>query len=102
MGVDMLKKIYSKEGNTCEVTFILPKEVNANTVYLCGDFNNWDNTANPMKYSDKDGFITTIILNVGKSYRFRYFIDESRWENDWQADSYCPNEFGGEDSVVEL
>jgi 1,4-alpha-glucan branching enzyme len=102
MGNIMLKKKYSKEGNICEVTFIFPKEVKAKTVSLCGEFNNWDKTANPMEYSDNNGFITTIALKIGKSYRFRYYLDDSRWENDWQADSYCQNEFGVDDSIVEL
>jgi 1,4-alpha-glucan branching enzyme len=98
----MLNKKYSRDSNTCEVTFILPKAVNAQKVFLCGEFNDWNKTANQMNYSDELGFSLTIELRRGKSYRFRYFLDESRWENDWQADSYLPNEFGGEDSVVEL
>lgn len=97
----MLKKKYSKE-NTCDVTFVLSPKVNAKSIFLCGDFNEWDKTATPMKYSKQNGFSVTIKLNVGKSYRFRYYLDGATWENDWQADSYCPNEFGGEDSVVEL
>jgi len=49
----------------------------------------------------KDGsFSTTLSLTPGNSYRFRYLLDEERWENDWDADLYLPNEFGSEDSVV--
>jgi len=33
---------------------------------------------------------------------FRYLVDGERWENDWAADAYVPNPFGGEDSVVEV
>jgi hypothetical protein len=33
-------------------------------------------------------------------YKFRYLIDDSRWENDWNADRYIPNSFGSEDSLV--
>ena len=97
----MLKKKYLKD-NTCEVIFILSSEANAETAFLCGDFNGWDKTATPMNYSEQDGFSVAIKLSIGKSYRFRYYLDETRWENDWQADSYLPNEFGSEDSVVEL
>ena len=38
----------------------------------------------------------------GRSYRFRYYLGGGRWENDWDADSYVDNEFGGADSVVTL
>ena len=98
----MLKKKYSNDNNTCNVTFILQKEVNAKTVFLCGEFNEWDKTATPMSYSEDNGFSITIKLNIGKSYRFRYCLNGTSWENDWQADSYCPNEYGSEDSIVEL
>jgi len=27
-------------------------------------------------------------------------IDDERWENDWAADDYVPNGFGGDNSVV--
>jgi hypothetical protein len=29
-------------------------------------------------------------------------VDDSRWENDWDADNYLPNEFGTEDSIIEV
>ena len=41
-------------------------------------------------------------LAAGRRWRFRYLLDGARWENDWAADDYVANEFGGEDSVVEL
>jgi len=97
----MLKKKYSKE-NTCDVTFILSPKVNAKSAFLCLDFNEWDKNAIRMNYSEQEGFSVTIKLNFGKSYRYRYYLDETKWENDWQANSYYPNEYGSEDSVVEL
>jgi hypothetical protein len=39
---------------------------------------------------------------TGHPYRFRYLLDESRWENDWKADRYEPNPFGSDDSIVDL
>jgi hypothetical protein len=49
----------------------------------------------------KDGtFSVTVKLEPGRAYRFRYLIDGTRWENDWRADRYEPNSFGGDDSVV--
>jgi hypothetical protein len=29
-------------------------------------------------------------------------IEGERWENDWEADAYTPNEYGKDDSVVEV
>ena len=95
-----MKKTYAKNGKTCRVTFDLPAEVEAESVYLCGEFNDWDKNQYQLKARKKGNFSITITLEAGKEYRFRYWIDGERWENDWDADRYVPNEFGTEDSVV--
>ncbi len=98
----MLNKTLNKRGKTCRVTFTVPAEVGAQTVHLCGEFNGWDRTSHPLKRRRDGRFSTTITLETGRSYRFRYLLDGERWENDWQADAYVPNEYGSEDSVVQL
>ena len=95
-----MKKTYSKTGTSCRVTFDLPAEAEANSVALCGDFNEWDKTSHVLKKRKKGNFSITISLDAGKEYRFRYWVDDERWENDWAADKYLPNDFGTEDSVV--
>ncbi len=98
----MLMKSYSKTGTVCRVTFKLPAEVEADTAVLVGEFNDWDAEANPMKKLKDGSFSATISLPAGQSYRFRYFLDGERWENDWEADAYVPNEHGADDSLVEV
>ena len=98
----MPKKEYTKTGRSCRVTFILPTEINAQKAYLCGDFNDWDKASHPMKRRKDDGFHLTISLKPGQQYRYRFFLDGERWENDWAAEAYLPNEYGGEDSVVTI
>jgi 1,4-alpha-glucan branching enzyme len=98
----MLKKAYSKTGRSCRITFELPPEVDAETAYLCGEFNEWDQTAQPMKRHRDGKFSLTISLKPGQEYRVRYLLDDERWENDWNADAYRPNTFGSEDSVVKV
>ena len=97
-----IKKIYLKSRNACKVTFKMLKEAvpDANQVCLVGDFNEWDILANPMKRLKKGDFTTQIELQPGRDYQFRYHIDNSRWENDWQADKYVPNPFGDSDNSV--
>jgi len=41
-------------------------------------------------------------LDAGRAHRFRYLLDGQRWDNDWVADAYVRNDFGGDDSVVDL
>ena len=98
----MLKKSFSKDGKKCRVTFELPVEAGAGTAVLCGEFNDWDKEANPMKKLKNGAFSVGLTLEVGKEYRFRYWLDSSRWENDWEADAYKPNQFGTDDSIVVL
>jgi 1,4-alpha-glucan branching enzyme len=82
-------------------TFRLPHAVLADRVCVVGEFNDWSLTANPME-RDGDEFVARIALSPGRVYRFRYLLDGERWENDWSADAYVPNEFGGDDSVIDL
>ena len=95
-----LKKHYGK--NNCSVTFSLPKEAfgAANEVHLVGDFNEWDHTATPMTKNENGEFVVTLTLEPNSDYQFRYLIDGERWENDWNADRYEPNQYGVQNSVV--
>lgn len=99
-----VKKQYLKTGNVCNVTFKLPQEAapDAAVVTVVGEFNNWSLSDTPMKKLKNGSFKATIKLPCGNEYKFRYLIDSSRWENDWCADEYMPNAFGGEDSVIRI
>src|SRR5438270_9617802 len=89
-------------GGSVEVTFEVDPAVNAQRANLCGDFNDWNNDAHPMQRRDDGGFTVTLQLEPGRSYRFRYLLDGERWENDWAADDYVRNEYGGDDWLVDL
>ena len=97
-----LKKQYLKSRPTCKVSFRVPAAiVGAGTaVALAGEFNDWNPSVDQMKRLKSGDFTLTKELETGKQYRFRYLIDEGRWENDPHADSYIPNPFGSDDSVI--
>ena len=98
----MLRKSYLGNGKTCRVTFTVPRDVGARRAQLCGEFNDWDVASHPLK-GRKDGRLSTSLsLRTGRSYRFRYLLDGSRWMNDGEADDHVPNPFGSEDSVVRI
>lgn len=96
----MLKKSYSKTGKICRVTFKCNNEEQADSAVLAGEFNGWSLDENPMKKLKDGSFSATISLPPGYSYRFRYVLDGGVWINDDAADSYAPNEYGEENSVV--
>ncbi len=98
----MLKKSYHKGGDKCRVWFYLPADVKAETAFLVGDFNGWNQNADPMKQKKDGTFYTSLTLDAGNAYEYRYFLDGERWENDWEADYYAPNDLGTENSVVQV
>jgi 1,4-alpha-glucan branching enzyme len=102
MNDQQIKKTYLKSRNACKVTFRVSKEAvpDAHQVCVAGDFNEWNILANPMKRLKNGDFTTQIELPPGRDYQFRYHIDDTRWENDWQADKYVPNPFGDSDNSV--
>ena len=98
-----IKKEFLKGKNVCRVTFRLPKVVapDAKSVCIVGDFNNWDAYTNPMEKLKGGDYTIKLNLEPGKEYQFRYLIDESEWENDWNADKYVKSPYGRfENSVV--
>jgi len=99
-----LVKKYLKQGAVCSVTFVLPKAAapEARSVAILGEFNNWNADAHPLARRAEGDFAVTLDLEAGRAYRFRYVIDGWKFENDWFADRYEPNPYGGEDSVVDV
>ena len=98
-----LKKQYLKKNGQCKVTFRLPKAAapEAKTVHIVGEFNNWSTVATPMEQLKSGEFKVVVDLAPGRDYQFRYLIDQTLWENDWDADQYVKSEFGDcENSVV--
>lgn len=95
----MLSKKFLKSQSVCQVTFELPEEIEAKQVCLVGDFNNWDDTANPMR-KVKGVWKTTLKLEQGQEYQYRYFVNGDEWYNDHGADKYVPNNLDGDNSVV--
>jgi hypothetical protein len=85
-----------------DVTFRVPAAVGAHSAHVCGEFNDWSTTADPMNRLDDGGFELVRAVPVGRRWRFRYLLDGNRWENDWAADDYMSNAFGDHDSVVDL
>ena len=85
---------------TAAVVFVLPAAIDAEKVALCGEFNDWSTDATLLERDADGAWHTTLALEPGHSYRYRYLINGEQWENSWQADAYVPNPHGTEDSVV--
>ncbi|THB69642.1 MAG: glycoside hydrolase [Desulfovibrio sp.] len=99
-----LKKQFLKN-DMCKVTFRIPPEAapQAKEVTVVGEFNNWDQSSEPMRRLKSGEFTTTVKMDSGREYQFRYLVDGMEWINDWEADRYEYSSFGNcENSVVSV
>jgi hypothetical protein len=84
------------------VTFTFPDWVIADTVALCGEFNDWSEEQHPLTHVDGGCWETVVELDANRSYRYRFIIDGDRWRNDWAPDAFVTNVYGSQDSVIEV
>jgi 1,4-alpha-glucan branching enzyme len=89
-------------GKRFQVTFTVPPIPGVETLHLCGEFNGWSETATPMRREGDGSWSAVLALDGGKSYMFRYRDEHGAWHNDRAADAYVPNQFGSENSVLDL
>lgn len=97
------KAATKKAATTTKITFTLPKEAvqTAKSVAIVGEFNNWDILNGVELKKQKDGsFSTTLELEAGKEYQYRFLINGEVWENAWDAPKYVETPFGTFNSVV--
>jgi len=95
-----LEKRPSAQAGTVTVVFRVPPEAAATSAALLGEFSDWSPVA--MDSSADGGYEAAVDLRSGSTYRFRYLLDGERWVNDWAADGYVANDYGSDDSVVDL
>ena len=91
------------KGNATSVTFTLPADAAATSACVVGSFNDWSDSATPMKLDAKKGVWTSkaVQLKAGR-HSFRYLVDGETWHNDDAADATEATPFGSENSVIEL
>ena len=96
----MIRKQLSPVAGCIRVNFELPSCIWADRISVVGDFNQWDQFANPLK-QDRDGVWRTVLdLQSGKRFAFRYLID-GNWQSDSNADGFISTQPGLESSIVD-
>lgn len=96
----MNKSYLKTKKGIVKITFELPSDVSAQQAVVVGEFNNWDPSATPMKRKKDGSFSAALNLESGKEYRYKFYLDDSRWENDPNPDRLVPNIFGTQDSLI--
>lgn len=72
----------------------------AETVYLCGSFNNWSENADPMQKHGDGTWKKTKMLSEGK-YEYKFLVDGDLTLHPESHDT-TPNEWGTENNVLRL
>ncbi|MCK0526286.1 MULTISPECIES: hypothetical protein [unclassified Anaerobiospirillum] len=100
-----ISKRLTKDGKKVTITFYIKKEatLGAQKIYLICEHNGWEPVAmKPMKNGTFCGSISVLTgLQPSYQYRFKYVMPDGQeqFDNDWDAESYAPNPYGGENSV---
>ena len=100
-----IRKQFLKSRPVCKVTFKIPEQIGngANHASVVGEFNDWSTSATPMKRLKNGVFSVTMDLATGRSYQFRYLLEQTHWANDPEADDDMPTPFGdSRNSVIHL
>jgi 1,4-alpha-glucan branching enzyme len=79
------------------LTYDMP---DAQSVSVAGDFCDWQTDRCHLKKDKKGLWTTTITLPPGR-YEYRFVVD-GEWVNDPKCDDRTPNEFGGENCVLQV
>lgn len=89
-----------------QITFLLPPEAlgQATEALLLGDFNNWNPEEATKLTVQADGTLRAdVLLEPGKTYEYRYLLNDGRWINDWKAQGYVYKpELNVENSVITI
>jgi 1,4-alpha-glucan branching enzyme len=94
----VVKKRFFKTKDECEVEFVLAT-AQAREVALVCEANGWEPIE--MKKNRKGTFRTRLRLPKEQQFQFRYLVDGEAWINDETADAYRPNQFGGENGILD-
>ena len=86
--------------NTKEGVLFLYENKNAESVFLVGSMNNWDQTMTPME-KDKNGIWRVILKLEPSKYSYKFFVD-GNWYFDQENPNFEDDGFGGSNSIIEI
>ena len=94
------KKVAVKKVATKNVVFTVHAE-KGKTVYLAGEFNNWNPTAKKMAYIAKNGLYSATVKLAPGSYQYKFVIDGT-WCADPENVNAVANDQGTFNSVIDV
>jgi 1,4-alpha-glucan branching enzyme len=93
----MEENVMKKGTKRIEFNIIAPQ---AETVCLCGSFNNWSEISDPMK-KHADGTWKKVKMLSGGTYEYKFLVD-GEWTLHPECHDTTPNEWGTENNVLRV
>jgi len=90
------KKINVKKIET-EFSLVAPQ---AGSVFLSGDFNQWNTSSHPLKKGKDGQWKLSLSLNAGQ-YQYRFLVD-GEWQNDPGNPTCVANPFGTSNCLISV
>ena len=94
----MIKSSKDKAG--VKLTFTLSLQDTPQPVSVCGDFNDWNPLAHPLKKRANGTRSAAVVVPTGGTYAFKYLAEGGTWFNDVGADRHTTNEYGEVNSLI--
>jgi 1,4-alpha-glucan branching enzyme len=82
----------TKKNSTLIKTEFSVSASQAKSVFVAGDFNEWNLSLHPLKKNKQGVWKTSLALGPGQ-YEYRFFVD-GEWQNDPNCSSFVENPFG--------
>ena len=73
---------------------------NAQSVYIAGDFNEWNTTKTPLS-KDENGIWKTVLKLAPGKYQYKFVVD-GNWLFDQDNPNLADDGYGGSNSIVEI
>ena len=101
----MIRTEPGQSADEVKVTFVLtePFELDGDrSISVVGDFNGWNPGSTPFSRLSDGSLEATAVVRAGERYGFRYLAEDNSWLNDPDIDELEPNDWGGENSLLDL
>ncbi len=97
----MIKLTTSRGRGQVKASFVLPITEMPKPVWVLGDFNHWDPSADPLKKRANGTRSATVELDPDQSHSFKQLSVGGTWFTESEAHSHQDNEYGETNSVIQ-
>ncbi|MCZ6518376.1 MAG: isoamylase early set domain-containing protein [Actinobacteria bacterium] len=96
----MIKKTRAQSTGKVKVTFVLPSDHPPGPASVVGEFNGWNPYSNPFKRRSNKSYSTSVELDSGQRYRFRYLAAGGHWFDDDDVEEHELDLYGERNGIV--